>query len=1096
VTKPHTLPASSPDGSLLHKVFDAGSNNVALAAVQAVDGSIVKEVTDTQAEGTAPATGGYASPAVGSAGDVRFAFQRGTLQGHSAGLGSQLFSSTPTPGGATSTSTPVPLTSSPTTTPGGWSQQAEITAGDAATYDNFGSAVVLSADGSTALIAAPEHNNGEGAAYIYVRSESGWRQQAELTASDGERDDYFGLAVALSADGSTALIGAPDHNSNTGAAYVFTRSNGNWSQQPELLPATGEMDDFFGWAVALSADGNTALIGAPYHNNYTGTAYIFVRSGSDWTQQVEISASEGATSGQFGRTVALSADGNTALIGAPFHNSSTVYVRDGTRWSQQAELTFGWAAALSADGSTALISDDYPVSETGSVDVYVRSGMAWSQQAELTPNNGEGYYDEFGTAVALSADGSTALISDTFQNNSTGVAYVYVRSGVSWLQEAELSPSDGMENSNFGSAVALSADGSAALVGALYDNNGTGAAYVFAPGGSSWTQQFEVTAGDGTNGDGFGRPLAFSADGNTALIGAPNHNHDTGAAYVFVRSGASWLQQAEFTPSDGAEGVSFGDAVTLSADGSTALIFNDTGVVDVFVRSGSSWSQQAELTASDGAENDGFGWALALSANGATAVIGAPFHNDNTGAAYVFVRSGSSWLQQAELTPSDGAENDEFGRALALSADGNTTLIGAPYHNNYTGTAYIFVRSGSNWTQQAEITPSHGAEDSFGDAVALSANSSTALILSNTGVVDVFVRSGSSWSQQAELTPSNGAALSFGLAMALSADGSSALIGARGNNNGTGAGYAFTSSGSNWVQQAEFTASDGEGGDFFGSGVALSANGNTALIGAPGHNNSAGAAYIFSVPGSTFTGTSTPTTTPLLPTQTATNTPVPPTGTATATATDTETPFTPVTSTATASSTDTPASTSTGVATTTATSMTIRVPVAVVYQPASTSTSTPTSTVTITATDTATDTATPTSMSTSVVFVPPSPAPTTLPVLTIHNALRTEVGGRTAPCDLPGNTNGAHEPGCEIVSSEWLPYATVHYSIRYPDGSVQTFTDVADYRGHSLHAFNVRYRPPTPGHDRPPNVAYIQVSAMSKEGLRGGPARTRFAVIQ
>jgi hypothetical protein len=118
--------------------------------------------------------------------------------------------------------------------------------------------------------------------------------------------------------------------------------------------------------------------------------------------------------------------------------------------------------------------------------------------------------------------------------------------------------------------------------------------------------------------------------------------------------------------------------------------------------------------------------------------------------------------------------------------------------------------------------------------------------------------------------------------MALSADGSSALIGARGNNNGTGAGYAFTSSGSNWVQQAEFTASDGEGGDFFGSGVALSANGNTALIGAPGHNNSAGAAYIFSVPGSTFTGTSTPTTTPLLPTQTATNTPVPPTGTATA----------------------------------------------------------------------------------------------------------------------------------------------------------------------------------------------------------------------
>jgi hypothetical protein len=100
------------------------------------------------------------------------------------------------------------------------------------------------------------------------------------------------------------------------------------------------------------------------------------------------------------------------------------------------------------------------------------------------------------------------------------------------------------------------------------------------------------------------------------------------------------------------------------------------------------------------------------------------------------------------------------------------------------------------------------------------------------------------------------------------------------------------------------------------------------------------------------------------------------------------------------------------------------------------------------------------------------------------------------PCDIPGNTNGAHELGCEIVSSIWLPGATVHYTLTYPDGSVETFVDVADYRGHSLHPFNVHYRPRTPGHDRPDNVAHILVSAVSKDGLQGGPAKTRFAVIR
>jgi sugar lactone lactonase YvrE len=130
----------------------------------------------------------------------------------------------------------------------------------------------------------------------------------------------------------------------------------------------------------------------------------------------------------------------------------------------------------------------------------------------------------------------------------------------------------------------------------------------------------------------------------------------------------------------------------------------------------------------------------------------------------------------------------------------------------------------------------------------------------------------------------------------------------------------------------------------------------------------------------------------------------------------------------------------------------------------------------------------------------PTPLPTTpprrIPSLVIYNEWPTEVGGRTLPCDIPGNTHGAHEPGCEIVSSIWLPGASVTYTITYPDGSWQTFTDVADYRGHSLHPFNVAYLPQTSGRTGPDHLARIMVTAVSRQGLQAGPVRTQFAVIR
>jgi hypothetical protein len=365
-------------------------------------------------------------------------------------------------------------------------------------------------------------------------------QRQELTASDAAVGDGFG-SVALSADDSTALIGAPDKNSLKGEAYVFTRSGSAWSQLQKLAASDGAIDDEFGWSMALSADGGTALIGAPFKNSQ-GVVYVFTRSGSTWLQLQELTAPVGATS--FGWSVALSADGSTALIGAPSNTSQTdayVFTLSGSTWSQQqvleasvivANYNFGLSVALSADGSTALIGAASTVGNpfSGAAYVFTRSGTTWSLLQELTASDAAAG-DVFGASVALSADGDTALIGAPFKN-SQGVAYVFTLSGSTWSQLQELTASDGAIGDEFGFSVALSADGSTAVSSAPFKNRFQGAAYVFTPSGSTWSQKQELTASDGVTYDFFAQYVALSSDGGTAFIGAPQHNF-TGTVYVF-----------------------------------------------------------------------------------------------------------------------------------------------------------------------------------------------------------------------------------------------------------------------------------------------------------------------------------------------------------------------------------------------------------------------------------------------------------------------------------------------------------------------------------------------------------------------------------
>ncbi|PCJ48300.1 MAG: hypothetical protein COA74_09275 [Gammaproteobacteria bacterium] len=382
-------------------------------------------------------------------------------------------------------------------------------------------------------------------------------------------------------------------------------------------------------------------------------------------------------------------------------------------------------------------------------------------------------------------------------------------------------------------------------------------------------EQIKLVAKEGVDNDFFGYSVALSGD--TTVIGAfrvdDERGNDVGAAYVYTREATGWKLQAKLTADDGAPGDTFGGQSTIEGDTVVIGVMRtddatkgeDTGSAYVFTRSGTEWTQQAKLTANDSANGDSLGWSIGISGN--IIVVGAPRDDDkgkDSGSAYVFSRSGNIWKQTAKLTADDGSEGDLFGISAAISGD--TILVGADLNEEKgfnAGAAYVFIRSGDSWKQQAKLTADDGAEgDIFGVRVALEDN--TALISArrddhqdmgvDTGSVYVFTRSSTVWSQQAKLTAPDGKADDrFGRSVALS--GETVLIGAmfqdsKGDN--AGAAYVYSRTGTTWKFNTKLTASDGAPGDVFGWAVALV--GDTAVVTANRDDDkgeNAGSAYIF-----------------------------------------------------------------------------------------------------------------------------------------------------------------------------------------------------------------------------------------------------------
>lgn len=396
--------------------------------------------------------------------------------------------------------------------------------------------------------------------------------------------------------------------------------------------------------------------------------------------------------------------------------------------------------------------------------------------------------DFFGRGIAMSGD--TLVVGAPFQGNGgnislgVGAVYVFVRNGDTWTQQAFLQASNAEAGDAFGQSVSISGD--TLVVGALGESsnavgvNGdetnnaaarSGAVYIFVRSGTTWTQQAYIKSSNTEAGDGFGESVSISGDAlvvgarneDSAAVGvdgnqASNTASSAGAAYVFTRNGAVWSQQAYLKASNTAASAEFGFQVASSGDTVAVSAISEggqSGAVYVFTRSGTVWSQQAFVKASNGDPGDIFG--VSLSLDGDTMAVGAQSEDSNavgvngnessngandSGAVYVFTRAGTSWTQQAYLKASNTGAGDNFGTSVSVSGD--LLAVGAPHEDSgavgvngnqadesalSSGAAYVFARSGTAWNQQAYLKASNAeSNDGFGNDSGVCVSGSTIVV--------------------------------------------------------------------------------------------------------------------------------------------------------------------------------------------------------------------------------------------------------------------------------------------------------------------------------------------------------------------------------
>ncbi len=778
-------------------------------------------------------------------------------------------------------------------------------------------------------------NSASGAVFIYDRSGVNWVQGAYIKAVNNDPADSFGQSVSLSGD--TLVVGALYEASNqttitngssasgnndysaSGATYIYKRTGGNWAPEAYVKAANSDQNDNFGWSVSLSGDtlavgatgessNETTITNGPSassddSNAASGAVYLyrnnlrlFDPSQFTVTQKSTTSINlSWATAGALAVNYRLAYQAGTT---PPANCNSGTLTGNVTSYSVTGLLKTSYYSfrLCAVDGSnnvssgvTTTISTLSDPPDVGSLNMSsYGSTLNWSAAGGSTtgyrifyapginaaPDCHTGTFVDVGNVTSYHFSGLASGQNYAFRvcsydvsgNNSFGT--VLIASPASgWYQEAYIKSDQDITGSLFGTSVSLSGDRLA--VGAAREASGTGATYVYLRSGANWAQEARISASNFDVGDWFGYSVSLSGD--TLAVGAfyessnettitngvsassDNTNNDSGAVYVYKRSGVNWTQEAYIKAANNDTEDWFGSSVSLS--GYTLAV----GAVQ-------EDSNQTTIT------------------NGA--VASSDDSNSNSGAVYIYSRSGVNWAQEAYIKAFNNDAQDLFGSSVSLS--GETLAVGATDESSNqvtitngaaassnnsrkrSGAVYIYKRSGVNWEQEAYIkTVNNSIDDRFGSSVSLSGDKlavgvwgedSNETTITNgatassddsqraSGAVYLYNRTGSSWAQEAYIKAVNNDRDDY-LGYSVSLSGDTLAVGATGEasnettitndatassdntNTDSGAVYLYTRSGGNWAQEAYIKASNNDAGDSFGSNVSLS--GDTLVVGAP-----------------------------------------------------------------------------------------------------------------------------------------------------------------------------------------------------------------------------------------------------------------------
>lgn len=655
-----------------------------------------------------------------------------------------------------------------------------------------GWSIAISKFGNTVAVGGPTNNTNVGAVWIFDRDQAGegsWIQTGSpLVGGSNIGQSRQGSSVALSDDGNTVAFGGPGDNADVGATWVFTRNASNaWVQQAKITATSGVQGAAIqqGTSVALSGDGNTLASGARAETTsgvQTGAAWIFTRSGGTWSQQARVAGTGNTGIAAQGDSVALSLDGNTLAVGGALDNTSVgatwIFTRSGGTWTQQGSKLVGTGfvsnppnyvyqggtVSISDNGDTLAVGGQFDNSSTGSTWIFTRSGGVWTQQgSKLVATDGVGLVRQ-GFKVALSGRGDT-VVSGGIGDNSVGALWIFRLSGTAWQQfDSKLSVRTVNVNGNVASSCTISGDGNTMALGSETEVGFVGVTHIYIKSNGRWIYQTNLSGSSsiGTSRQGAVGSIALSFNGNTLAIGGYTDNSSVGAVWMFTRTGTVWAQEAKLV---GPSTNNFGSAVALSNDGNTLVVgasFTSSPSAHIYTK-GTSWASGVTSVTFLGATSSSFGYSVAISGDGIYVAVGAPLEASNTGTVSLYSRLSGAWTAfnnnttTNKLTPDSNAQSCGFGASVSLSRDGKILVVGAPsYHSTSNDQTYISIFVNENGffsRKQFRIigSPFRG-NNLFGASVKVSANGNVIAVgwpgylttsisnNSSSGCVAIFVK--------------------------------------------------------------------------------------------------------------------------------------------------------------------------------------------------------------------------------------------------------------------------------------------------------------------------------------------------------------------